>query len=64
MTKQEKTTIVSEDDYTLNALGSFIDDKFHNVFINLIKNEVDAAINNIAKIDSINSYHKDIMDFQ
>ena len=34
------------------------------VLVNLVKKEIDAAVNNIAQIDSKNSYHHDIMDFQ
>ena len=64
LTKDEKLSTVTEADSTLNALGDFIDDKFYDVLINLIKKEVEIAINNISKVDSNNSYHKDIMDFQ
>ena len=64
MPKEEKISSVTEVDSTLNALGDFIDDKFYDVLINLIKKEVENAVNNISKVDFNNSYHKDIMDFQ
>ena len=64
LTKEEKISTVTEVDSTLNALGDFIDDKFYDVLINLIKKEVGNAVNNISKVDFNNSYHQDIMDFQ
>ena len=64
LTKEEKISTVTEVDSTLNALGDFIDDKFYDVLINLIKKEVENAVNNISKVDFDNSYHKDTMDFQ
>ena len=58
----------SEEEDTLNGLGSYINEKSHNVLINLIKKEVDVAVSKInTKAESLvnnNSYITDIMGFQ
>ena len=68
ITESNEKIAFNEEEDTLNGLGSYVNEKFHDMLINLIKKEVDVAVSKInTKAESSvnnNSYIKDIMVFQ